>query len=278
MTSIKKLRIILTILLINYLILVMAFLTSCEISNVNIINTKTFSTESKSIELTISVAASLKDVMGEIKLAYEKQNSDIVLTYNFGSSGSLQKQIEQGAFVDVFISAATKYMDELEDKGLIIEDTRKDFLENKLVLIEPIEFSAITDFNGLAKDTVKRIGIGEPKSVPAGQYGEELFNNIGIIDLLRSKFVYAKDVREVLLWVETGNVDAGLVYETDARASEKVRLVARAPEGMYTPVYYPAAVIKESENREEAKDFVEFLYSSEAKPIFEEYGFVFIEQ
>lgn len=274
MISIKKLN---KSPLLNTTIFLTAFLIFCGMVIIGIINMQESLKAKGSVDLTISVAASLKDVMKEIKEVYQKENPNITLTFNFGSSGSLQKQIEQGAEVDVFISAATKQMDELEDKGLIIEDTRRDFLENKIVLIVPLDSSGINNFNDLLQDKVKKIGIGEPKSVPAGQYSEQVLTNLDIIDSLKSKFVYAKDVKEVLLWVETGNVDAGMVYETDAKVSDKVKVVARAPEGSHKPVYYPAAVIKESKNREAAKDFVNFLYSSKAKPIFEKYGFIFIE-
>jgi len=264
------------LLILNTTIFLTAFLIFGGMIIVGIISMQESSKAKSSVELTISAAASLKDVMEEIKEVYEKENSNITLTFNFGSSGSLQKQIEQGAEVDVFISAATKQMDELEDKGLIIEDTRRNFLENKTVLIVPLDSSGINDFNDLLQDKVKKIGIGEPKSVPAGQYSEQVLTNLDIIDSLKSKFVYAKDVKEVLLWVETGNVDAGMVYETDAKVSDKVKVVARAPEGSHKPVYYPAAVIMESKNQRAAKDFVNFLYSSKAKPIFEKYGFIFI--
>jgi len=274
MTGKKKLNVI---LLVYSVIFLTVFLTSCDMTIRSTINTKEISENSKPIELTVSAAASLKDVMEEIKAAYEKENSSITLTFNFGSSSSLQKQIEQGAAVDVFVSAATKNMDLLAEKGLISEGTRKDFLGNKIVLVVPSGTSEISDFKDLLNDNVEKIGIGEPKSVPAGQYSEELLQNLGIVDFLKSKFVYAKDVREVLLWVETGNADAGFVYETDAKASDKVRVVARAPEGMHTPIFYPAAVIKESKNIKEAEEFVKFLYSDKAKTIFEKYGFLFID-
>ncbi len=270
MTALNK------ILLLTIAICLTVFLTSCVISNIDTSNTPESSKGAKPVELTISAAASLKDAMEEIKAAYEKENSEVTITYNFGSSGSLQKQIEQGAAVDVFLSAATKQMDALKDKGLIIENTRKDFLENKIVLVVPVGSLGVTDFKDLLTDKVKKIGLGEPKSVPVGQYGEEVLKKLDIMGSVNSKIVYAKDVKEVLSWVETGNADAGIVYETDTKVSDKVRLVARAPEGSHKPVYYPAAVIKESKNVDAAKDFVNFLYSSEAKPIFEKYGFVFM--
>ena len=230
------------------------------------------------ISLTVSAAASLKAAMEDIRTAYAEEKPDVTLTYNFGSSGSLQQQIEQGAEVDVFLSAAVKQMNALQDKGLIIEDTRKDFLENKIVLVVPEGTSTITDFNDLATDKAKKIGLGEPNSVPVGQYAQEVLKNLGLLDSIKAgeKAVYGKDVKEVLTWVETGNVDAGIVYETDAKISDKVKVAAKAPDGSVSPVYYPAAVIKASKNVDAAKNFTEFIYSGKAKPVFEKYGFVFM--
>lgn len=230
------------------------------------------------VALTVSAAASLTDAMEEIKTAYSQEASNVTITYNFGSSGSLQQQIEQGAEVDVFLSAATKQMNALQEKGLIMEDTRKDFLENKIVLVVPEGSAAVSDFADLAKDEVKNIGLGEIKSVPVGQYAEEVLTKLNLLDSIKAKIVYGKDVKEVLTWVETGNADASIVYETDALVSGKVKVVAKAPEGSHQPVYYPAAVIKASKNAEAAKAFVNYLYSSEAKPVFEKYGFAFIEK
>ncbi len=230
------------------------------------------------VALTVSAAASLTDAMEEIKTAYSQEASNVTITYNFGSSGSLQQQIEQGAEVDVFLSAATKQMNALQEKGLIMEDTRKDFLENKIVLVVPENSTVVSDFADLAKEEVKNIGLGEIKSVPVGQYAEEVLTKLNILDSIKSKIVYGKDVKEVLTWVETGNADAGIVYETDALVSGKVKVVAKAPQGSHQPVYYPAAVIKASRNAEAAKAFVNYLYSSEAKPVFEKYGFAFIEK
>jgi molybdate transport system substrate-binding protein len=228
------------------------------------------------VELTISAAASLKDAMEEIKTAYAQEIPNVTIAYNFGSSGSLQQQIEHGAEVDVFVSAAEKQMDALKDKGLIIEDTRKDLLENKIVLIAPKDSSSVTAFKDLSSDKIKKIGLGEPKSVPVGQYAEEILTKLNLLDAVKSKVIYGNDVKQVLTWVESGDADAGIVYETDAKASDKVKVVAKAPEGSHKPVYYPAAVINGSKNTNAAKDFINYLYSSKAKPTFEKYGFIFM--
>ncbi len=232
----------------------------------------------KQVELLISAAASLKDSLSAVGNAFEEKHPNIKLVFSFGSSGALQQQIENGAAVDVFISAATKQMDSLNEKGLIVGDTRREFLKNELVLIVPKEEKSVSGFEDLTSEKIQHISLGEPKGVPAGQYAQEMLTKLGIIDQIKNKFVYGNDVKEVLTWVETGDADAGIVYATDARSSQKVRVVAKAPEDSHKPIYYPAAVIKETKNPDEAKAFTEFLYGSEAKPIFEKYGFVFMEK
>ncbi len=157
-----------------------------------------------------------------------------------------------------------------------MENTRKDILENNIVLVVPGDSSAVAGFEDLATDKAGKIALGETKSVPVGQYSEEVLSNLGIMEEIRSKVVFGKDVKEVLTWVETGNVDAGMVYETDAKVSEKVRVVAHAPKGSHKPVVYPAAVIKDSKSIEASKEFMGFLCSEEAKQIFQKYGFAHI--
>lgn len=262
-------------IIIILVLFISILMISCEQSSN--IKSKESLKEEKKVDLTISAASSLKDAMGEIKTNYEKENSNVTINYNFGSAGSLQNQIEQGAKVDIFISAAKKQMDALMDEGLIIESTRKNFLENKIVLITLKESTVITDFKDLTNDKVQKIALGEPKSVPVGQYSEEVLSNLDLLEIIKSKVVYGKDVKEVLTWVETGNADAGIVYETDAKISKKVKIVSTAPEGSTTKVYYPAAVIKETKKEVEAKKFINYLYSIKSKPIFEKYGFIFIE-
>jgi molybdate transport system substrate-binding protein len=225
------------------------------------------------VSLNISAAASLKDSMDEIKELYKAEKSNVVLRINYGSSGVLQQQIEQGADVDVFISAAPKQMDALESKDLIIKDTRKDFLLNNVVLVVPKENSAITGFNDLTSDKVNKIAIGEPKSVPAGQYAEEIFTKLDILNKVKPKVVYGNDVKQVLTWVETGNADAGIVYSTDAKVSNKVKVIVPAPSNSHAPVIYPAAIVKTSKNGDADKDFMKFLTSDKAKAVFEKYGF-----
>ncbi len=269
---------LLVIILLGIILLSISLFSGCgEASEqTSVKSTEDTQKEAKTVELTVAAASSLKDALEEIKTAYQESNKNVKLTFSFGASGTLQQQIENGADVDVFISAAVKQMDALEEKGLIIQETRKNFLENQVVLIVPKDSALNIDFKDLASEKVKQIGLGEPKGVPVGQYAEEVLTNLDILKQVKEKAVYGNNVKEVLTWVETGNVDAGIVYLTDANISDKVKVAAAAPEGSHKPIYYPATVIKGSRNPEQAKGFTEFLYGSEAKAVFEKYGFTFL--
>jgi molybdate transport system substrate-binding protein len=232
------------------------------------------------VEMTVSAAASLTDVMEEIKGLYEGK-SNHTLAMNYGSSGALQQQIEEGAPADIFISAAQKQMGTLQEKGLIDEGSRIDLLENAVVLIVPADGADnedIADFQSLAADSVVNLAIGEPESVPAGRYAKEILTSLELWEALEAeeKLVLAKDVRQVLTYVERGDVDAGIVYMTDALSSEQVKVVAPAPAGSHTPVTYPAAIVKESAGQDAAEDFMAFLQSEEIATVFEKHGFTFI--
>ena len=226
------------------------------------------------VELTISAAASLTDVMAEIQDLYKEEAPNTELSFTFDSSGALQAQIEEGAPVDVFMSAAEKQMDALEESDNIIKDTRKSLLINQVVLITPKD-SEITEasFEDLGKENFKKIAIGDPASVPVGQYSEEIFENLELTQAVSDKLVLASNVRTVLNWVEMGEVDGGLVYATDAFTSEDVQIVASAPEGSHKQVTYPVAVIKDSANEDAAKAFVDFLSTDKIAEIFKSYGF-----
>ena len=226
----------------------------------------------KKATLTLSLAASLKDAMGEIETTYARLHPDITLENNYGSSGTLKQQIEQGVPVDLFLSAAAKPMDDIERKGLMEPGTRGDLLRNSLVLIAPKD-SHLSDFSGLTNPNVRMIALGDPASVPAGQYGQQSLVALHLLDQIKSKLVFGKDVRQVLSYVQTGNADAGIVYSTDALIAPQVRVVATAPENTHQPIVYPIAVLKESKHKTEAIAFEEFLKSPTAKGIFEKHGF-----
>ena len=224
--------------------------------------------------LLVSAAASLKEALEEIKPLYRQSKANVNISYNFGSSGALQQQIEQGAPADIFISAAKKQVDALEKTGLLVAGTRNIIAKNKLVLVVPKNAVSITSFYNLKDAKVKKIAIGEPRTVPAGQYGQQVLEKLKIWSEIKSKLVFANNVRQVLASVETGNVDAGLVYITDAKISDKVKVVVTADEKYHSPIIYPLAVIKGSKNVDTAKEFSQFLSSNQAKAVFRKYGFI----
>ena len=222
--------------------------------------------------LTVSAAISLTNAMQEIKTLYQRSNPNVNVTYNFGASGALQQHFQQGAPVDVFFSAATKQMYALQQKNLLDPGTRINLLTNRLVLITPKNAKALTSFQDLTGE-VSQIAIGEPKSVPAGHYAQELLMNLKIFDSIKSKLVYGNNVRQVLTYVETGNVDAGIVYITDAKESKSIRVATTAQENLHSPIVYPVAVLRDSKNITAAREFVQFLSSTQARTVFEKYGF-----
>ena len=224
-------------------------------------------------ELTISAAISLKDALDNAGQSYMTAHQDVHLAMNYGASGTLQLQIEQGAPVDVYISAAPQQMDALASKGLLLEGTRHDLLRNEIVLIVPKGTGGVENFQDLLKPAVKHVALGEPTSVPAGKYAQEVLKHFGIADQVNAKAVLAKDVRQVLTYVETGNAEAGIVYATDALSSSQVSVAAKAPADSHDPVIYPVAVIKASKSLEAAKAFEAFLSSEQSLAIFEKYGF-----
>lgn len=229
----------------------------------------------ENVELTIAAAASLTDVTKELATEYKTTAPNVTLTFTYGSSGALQTQIEQGAAADIFISAAKKQMDALEKESLLQEGTREDLLENKVVLITPKDSTLnIKSFDDLATDKVKKIALGDPASVPAGQYAQQVFTTLKSWDTVKAKANLGTDVRQVLTWVESGNVDCGVVYATDAATSDKVKVVCEAPAGSCDKVIYPVSVLKDSKSVDASKSFITFLKSDKAAAIFKKYGFV----
>ncbi len=227
------------------------------------------------VSLLVSAAASLKDALEEIKPTYQKNNPNINISYNFGASGALQQQIEQGAPADIFISAAKRQVDALEQKGLLLPGTRAIVAKNRLVLVVPKGKTGITSFLKLRNPEIKRIAIGEPRSVPAGQYAEQVLQKLKLLPEIKPKLVYANNVRQVLAVVESGNADAGLVYATDAKISDKVKVVVAADEKYHSAITYPAAVVKKTKNPDAAKNFVTFLTTDgQAKAVLKKYGFI----
>jgi molybdate transport system substrate-binding protein len=226
-------------------------------------------------ELTVSAAISLKNAFEEIGKLYEARHRDARVVFNFGASGNLVRQIEGGAPVDVFASAAQKDMDEAEKKGLVVPGSRINFAGNTVVLIAPAGSKIpIKTFQDLGLNQVEKIAAGNPKTVPAGRYAEEVFVELKLLPAIKKKLVYAEHVRQVLDYVGRGEVDAGVVYSTDVMVRAKdIRIVAIAPEDSHMPVIYPAAVVKGTSKEIPAKEFVSLLISNEGRKVFERHGF-----
>jgi molybdate transport system substrate-binding protein len=223
--------------------------------------------------LTVSVAASLQNSMAELSPGFAHSQPGVKLVFNFGASGTLEQQIERGAPVDVFFPAAPKPMDALASKGLILADTRRDLLRNQVVLIAPKDRPGPSSFEELNNQNVKLIALGDPDSVPAGNYGRQVLQNAGLWAAVQSKLVLSKDVRQVLTYVETGNADAGIVYATDAQESDKIRVVETAAAGTHAPVVYPIAVVKDSHHVAAARALIAFLAGGDAMRVFSRHGF-----
>nr|WP_263326133.1 molybdate ABC transporter substrate-binding protein [Neobacillus sp. Marseille-Q6967] len=236
------------------------------------------SNQQNNVELTISAAASLSDALTEIKKSFETEHPSITILYNIGGSGALKQQILQGAPADLFLSASNDHFLELSNKGFIMEDEQVNLLSNQLVLITNKQTPAnIIKMEDLTSDDVSKIAIGIPDSVPAGMYAKQTLQNLGLWEEVTPKLVQTKDVKQVLTYVETGNIDAGLVYKTDASASNKIKMILTADEQYHDKIIYPAGIIKSSKNKNEAILFLDYLQSSPAIQIFEKYGFTVLD-
>ncbi|TRM12919.1 molybdate ABC transporter substrate-binding protein [Lentibacillus cibarius] len=223
--------------------------------------------------LTISAAASMTDAMEELKNVYENEDN-AELTLNFGSSGKLAQQIQQGAPADVFISANQNWMNRLENDDLILPATRKEITGNSIVLIANKDSTLDYDsIDTVEPNDVEQIAIGNPDSVPAGKYAQQTLKSLQLWDKLKNKMVLAKDVRQVLTYVETGNTDIGFVYKSDALTSDKIQVLTEADAATHDAIIYPTAVIADTNHKKKAKAFVEFLLTDEAQTIFKKYGF-----
>lgn len=224
--------------------------------------------------VTVSGAASLTAAFIEIKQAFEKANPGTAVNTNFAASGALLAQIEAGAPVDVFASADQETMDRAQAKNLIVKESRKDFVTNSLVLARPRAKSGakVASLQDLVKPDVARIGMGQPDTVPAGNYARGVLTAAGLWDKVQQKLVFGNNVKQVLDYLSRAEVDAGFVFATDAMAAkDTVETVAEVP--TKTPVKYPLAVVEASKGKSEAQAFVQFVQSPEGQAILAKYGF-----
>ena len=226
-------------------------------------------------DVTLSVAISMKDVVDELGRGFMASRPGVTLRYNFGSSGELQKQIEAGAPVDLFISAAERQMDELLKKGLVVSQSRRIFARNVLTVVKPADSKIdIAKPADLLDARVTKIVIGNPKTVPAGQYSEESLKALGIWERLQPKLVFSENVRQALDYVTRGEVDAGFVYTTDAATrSQQVKEAFRPAEDTYRPVVYPVAVVAGARQAALAQAFLDLLMSRDGQATLARFGF-----
>ncbi|MCE5274389.1 MAG: molybdate ABC transporter substrate-binding protein [Deltaproteobacteria bacterium] len=224
-------------------------------------------------DLIVSAGAGMAKAMTAVGQAYEKNHPGVKVIFNFAASGTLLQQMVQGAPVDVFASADQITMDKAAGQGLILKGSRTDFARNALVLAvpagSPLGLRGVRD---LTRKEVKTIAIGNPEVVPAGRYARQSFVAEGLWDKLLDKFVYANTVSQVLDYLKRGEVDAGLIYGTDALQGDgKIRVVAEVKG--HEPIVFPIAVISSS-RRQQAGDFIRFVCSSEMRAVFGSYGFL----
>ena len=209
-------------------------------------------------------------IIGE---SYEKTFPGSGLIFNFGATGSLRRQIENGAPVDVLLTAAENHMKSLINAGRIDPESHRELLKNRLMVVTPPDGVKIFKFSDLALPEVRRIAIGEVRSAPVGQYAREALLTIGIWEKLKPKLIYAKDALQALSYVETGQVDAAIIYASDAARTGLIESALEIPAGMHTPIRYSGGIVKETRNKEEAARFLKYLSSNAAQAIFRSHGF-----
>lgn len=226
-------------------------------------------------QITVASAISLKDAFLSMAQLYRERTGDSV-NFSFGASGELMRQIEAGAPVDVFASAGQREMDDLESKALVEPGTRANFARNSLVIVAPARSTLTLEAVGdLAQPAVKRISIGNPKTVPAGMYAQQMLIHAQLWQKLRPRLIFAENVRQVLDYVERGEVSAGIVYSTDVGiAHGSVQVAAQTPDGSYGPILYPIAAIKGSPHQRAARDFVRFVLAADGQRALKKFGFL----
>ncbi|TGC07308.1 molybdate ABC transporter substrate-binding protein [Methanolobus halotolerans] len=254
-----------SILAIAVILTIAPFVSGCTDTSIE---------QAQDTTITVSAAVSLAEAFTAMEKEFEAENPSIDLMFNFASSGMLRSQIEGGAPIDVFASAAQDQMDMLAAKGLIYDDTREDFVENSIVLIVPKGNKfGITGMEDLRKPEVKTIAIGNPETVPAGKYAKESMTTAEIWDNVSGKMLMGENVKQVLVYVERGETDAGFVFSTDALTAQAgtIEVITSVP--VSTPITYPIAVVSSTTHLEESQKFVDFITGENGRIILEQYGF-----
>lgn len=227
--------------------------------------------------ITVFAASSLMDTLKELAPAYENVSGDKIL-FNFEASSLLARQIEAGAPADVFFSADEANMDALEKKDLVLNGTRRSRLSNSLVVVVGSDsVLQITNTGDLTRPLIKHVALADPKGVPAGVYAKAYLEKLKVWAAIESKVIPTENVRAALAAVESGNVEVGIVYKTDARISKKVKVAYEIPASGGPRISYPIAVIKAAKNPEAARKLVDYLVSAQETPVFEKYGFIVLK-
>lgn len=251
----------------------MRYITSLFVSAACLIASASIS----SAQVTVFAAASLTDSLKQLGEAFEKSGGEKVV-FNFAASGQLARQIEAGAPADLFISADEARADALSAKGLLVPESRRSLLGNTLVIVAALENTNIHAASDLTNAAVKRIALGELKSVPCGTYAQAYFAKAGLWTAIEPKAIYCESVRAVLATVESGNVDAGVVYKSDTKISKAVKIVREVPAAEGPKITYPAALVKGSAHADGATKFFAFLQTKEAAEVFKKFGFIILDQ
>ena len=229
-----------------------------------------FSVEAQAGEVNLSIAASLKDVINELADSYARENPGVKILKNYGGSGAVAKQIENGAPADIFVSANLKWMDYLKERKLLDLASIGTFTYNSLVFIGPPN-NKVTCMQDLTR--LKKIAIGSPKSVPAGEYAMEAMKKTGVDSQLEKKLVMAKDVRDCLMYSERGEVDGSFVYRTDALLAKQSKVLFTVPQELYSRIVYPMALAPAGAKNRDARSFFSYLKSGDAKAVLAKFGF-----
>ena len=224
-------------------------------------------------QVNVFAAASLTDSLKQIAAGYEKTSGDKIV-FNFAASGTLARQIEAGAPADIFFAADETKVDALEKKGLLVGGTRKSVLGNTLVIVTPAGAPAISSPAELTNVAVQHIALGELKTVPCGTYAKAYLDKLSLWPAVGNKVVPCESVRAVLAAVESGNVDAGFVYKTDATISKKVNVAYEVPAADAPKISYPLALLKDAPEPEAARKFITYLDSESATSVFKKFGFI----
>jgi molybdate transport system substrate-binding protein len=233
-----------------------------------------FATSAMAETVTVAAAVSLREALTEISTTFKSETGHDV-RFVFGSSGQLMGQVRNGAPIGVFISAADKQVDDLATEGLVVEATRRVIAGNSLVLVVPRGAkSPPTGFADLADARHKHIAIGDPKTVPAGDYAMQVLASLKTAEAVSTKVIHGTNVRQVLGYVEAGEVDAGIVYFTDAlQSGDKVQVVERADERLHAPIRYTAVVVKATKRQGVAQQFLDHLDTDSSRRVLEDKGF-----